>query len=76
LRTPEQAQNRDARALCEACELGAYRVAHRSSDAARGRRAHVAVRRRIRRTSSDRTSTIREREILIDPMIPAGVFAD
>ncbi len=23
---------RDARALCEACELGAYRPAHRSSD--------------------------------------------
>jgi transposase len=35
---------RDARALCEACELGAYRAAHRSSDAARGRRAQVAVR--------------------------------
>jgi transposase len=35
---------RDARALCEACELGAYRVAHRSSEAARARRAQVAVR--------------------------------
>ena len=35
---------RDARALCEACELGAYRAAHRSSDAARGRRAQIAVR--------------------------------
>jgi transposase len=35
---------RDARALCEACELGAYRAAHRSSAAARGRRAQVAVR--------------------------------
>jgi transposase len=35
---------RDARALCEACELGAYRAAHRSSDAARARRAQVAVR--------------------------------
>ncbi|MBP1689508.1 MAG: family transposase [Deltaproteobacteria bacterium] len=35
---------RDARALCEACALGAYRAAHRSSDAARDRRAQVAVR--------------------------------
>jgi transposase len=35
---------RDARALCEACALGAYRAAHRSSDVARGRRAQVAVR--------------------------------
>lgn len=35
---------RDARALCEACELGAYRAAHRSSDAARGRRGQIAVR--------------------------------
>jgi transposase len=35
---------RDARALCDACELGAYRAAHRSSAAARGRRAQVAVR--------------------------------
>ena len=35
---------RDARALCEACALGAYRAAHRSSEAARGRRAQIAVR--------------------------------
>ena len=35
---------RDARALCEACALGAYRAAHRSSEVARGRRAQVAVR--------------------------------
>src|SRR5580765_5467585 len=35
---------RDARALCEACALGAYRAAHRSSDAARSRRAQIAVR--------------------------------
>jgi transposase len=35
---------RDARALGEACALGAYRAAHRSSEAARGRRAQVAVR--------------------------------
>ena len=30
---------RDARALCEACRLGAYRPAHRASDEARHRRA-------------------------------------
>lgn len=35
---------RDARALCEACALGAYRAAHRSSAPARDRRALVAVR--------------------------------
>lgn len=35
---------RDARALCEACARGAYRPAHRSSDAARARRAQIAVR--------------------------------
>ncbi len=35
---------RDARALGDACALGAYRVAHRSSPEARERRAEVAVR--------------------------------
>jgi transposase len=35
---------RDARALCEACGLGAYRAAHRSSGTARERRAQMAVR--------------------------------
>jgi len=35
---------RDARALAEACALGAYRAAHRSSAGARERRAQVAVR--------------------------------
>lgn len=35
---------RDARALADACALGAYRAAHRSSDTARDRRAQVAVR--------------------------------
>jgi transposase len=33
---------RDARAFCEACALGAYRPAHRSSEASRGLRAQVA----------------------------------
>jgi len=32
---------RDARALCEACHLGAYRPVHRVSDASRILRKHV-----------------------------------
>jgi transposase len=35
---------RDARTLCEACRLGAYRPAHRTSDRQRNVRAHLAVR--------------------------------
>ncbi len=35
---------RDARALCEACRLGAYRRAHRSSDKQRHIRAELSVR--------------------------------
>lgn len=35
---------RDARALCEACRLGAYRKAHRSSDRHRHIRAELSVR--------------------------------
>ena len=35
---------RDARALAEACRLGAYRPAHRTSDAQQHVRAHVGVR--------------------------------
>src|ERR671938_2008931 len=35
---------RDARALCDACRLGAYRPAHRTSDRQRDVRAHLAVR--------------------------------
>ena len=35
---------RDARALCEACRLGAYRPAHRTSDRQRDVRAHLSVR--------------------------------
>ena len=41
---------RDARTLCEACRLGAYRPAHRASDEARHRRAQVAVREALVRT--------------------------
>ena len=41
---------RDARTLCEACRLGAYRPAHRASDEARHRRAQIAVREALVRT--------------------------
>lgn len=41
---------RDARTLCEACLLGAYRPAHRTSDKQRGVRAHLAVRETLART--------------------------
>jgi transposase len=35
---------RDARTLCQACQLGAYRLAHRSSDASRLLRKHLRAR--------------------------------
>lgn len=35
---------RDARTLCQACHLGAYRLAHRSSDASRLLRKHLRAR--------------------------------
>ncbi len=41
---------RDARTLAEACRLGAYRAAHRASDAQRHVRAHLAVRDALIRT--------------------------
>lgn len=41
---------RDARTLAEACRLGAYRPAHRTSDAQRQVRAHLAVRDALVRT--------------------------
>jgi transposase len=41
---------RDARALCEACRLGAYRAIHRVSDAQRHVRAELAVRDAVVRT--------------------------
>lgn len=43
---------RDARALAEACRLGAYRPAHRTSDAQRRVRARIAVREALVRTRS------------------------
>jgi transposase len=49
---------RDARALCEACRLGAYRPAHRTSDRQRDVRAHLAVRETLVRTRSKYISLI------------------
>jgi transposase len=43
---------RDARALCEACRLGAYRPAHRTSDRQRDVRAHLSVRETLVSTCS------------------------
>jgi transposase len=49
---------RDARALCEACRLGAYRPAHRTSDRQRDVRAHLSVRETLVRTRSKYISLI------------------
>jgi transposase len=50
---------RDAQALMDACRLGAYRPAHRTSDAQRGVRADLAVRDALVRTRSRFISLIR-----------------
>lgn len=49
---------RDARALCEACRLGAYRPAHRTSDRQRHIRAQLAVRDTLVRTRAECMSLI------------------
>jgi transposase len=49
---------RDARTLCEACRLGAYRPAHRTSDRQRDVRAHLAVRETLVRTRAKYISLI------------------
>jgi transposase len=49
---------RDTRTLCEACRLGAYRPAHRTSDKQRDVRAHLAVREAMVRTRSRYISLI------------------
>jgi transposase len=49
---------RDARTLCEACRLGAYRPAHRTSDRQRDVRAHLAVRESLVRTRAKYISLI------------------
>jgi len=50
---------RDARALCDACRLGAYRPAHRSSDSSRELRAQVMVRNALVKTRSRYISLVR-----------------
>lgn len=50
---------RDARALAEACRLGAYRPAHRASDAPRHVRARLAVRDTLVRTRTRPLSPVR-----------------
>jgi transposase len=50
---------RDARALAEACLLGAYRVAHRLSDAQRHVRARLTVRDTLVRTRTRYISLVR-----------------
>ena len=49
---------RDARTLCEACRLGAYRPAHRTSDKQRDVRAYLAVRETLVRTRAKYISLI------------------
>jgi transposase len=49
---------RDARALCEACELGVYRPAHRGSDRSRALRAQLAVREALVQTRTRRLSLV------------------
>lgn len=49
---------RDARTLCEACRIGAYRPAHRTSDKQRQIRAQLAVRDTLVRTRAKYMSLI------------------
>ena len=62
---------RDARALCEAYRLGAYRAIHRVSDAQRHVRAELAVRDALVRTRT-RYVALHDSGILINPMIVDG----
>lgn len=50
---------RDARALCEACRLGAYRKAHRKSDESRQRTRQLQVREALVRTRARYVSLVR-----------------
>jgi len=50
---------RDARALAQACQLGAYRRAHRTSDAQRTVRAQLAVREALVRTRTRYIAVVR-----------------
>jgi transposase len=64
---------RDARTLCEACRLGAYRPAHRTSDRQRNVRAHLAVRETLVRTRSKYISLIGALARREGCRIPTGV---
>jgi transposase len=50
---------RDAQALCEACQLGAYRPAHRSSEQSRALKAQLAALEALVQTRSRHISLIR-----------------
>lgn len=50
---------RDARTLCEACKVGAYRAVHRASDAQRHVRAELAVRDALVRTRTRYVAVIK-----------------
>jgi len=50
---------RDARALCDACHLGAFRPSHRASDESRKPRKHLAVREVLVQTRSRMISLCR-----------------
>lgn len=64
---------RDARTLCEACRLGAYRPAHRTSDKQRDIRAHLAVRETLVRTRAKYISLIGALARREGCRIPTGV---
>lgn len=64
---------RDARTLCEACRLGAYRPAHRKSDKQRDIRAHLAVRETLVRTRARYISLIGALARREGCRIPTGV---
>jgi transposase len=63
---------RDARTLAEACRLGAYRPAHRTSDQQRHVRAKLAVREALVRTRSKYISLIRSLLRRDGLRLPAG----
>jgi transposase len=55
---------RDARTLAEACRLGAYRPAHRTSPAQRTVRAELTVRDTLVRSRTRAINVLRERRDL------------
>src|SRR5262249_24685195 len=63
---------RDARALAEACRLGAYRAAHRLSDAQRHVRGRLTVRDALVRTRTGYIRVIRARLRQHGWRVPAG----